>query len=242
VWGDANHGALLFDPEAKTFQFFQQPVLGDSSTYGVAGDALGNGWWANWGMDQVGFGCATESDFCAGGESYSIPMRPPDAPGPESFMTEADREFYHISGALYFMGRPFVPGSQAPRRLGADKNGDTVWIGNWWGGNLAEIDIRTREVTYHPLPYKYQHPYAVVVDKDHMVYTNVSNDDTVAKFNPAAGQWTLYQLPSRGAEVRHIALDELRGDIWVPYFSTSRIARLRFRTEEELQALKAVGN
>ncbi len=242
VWGDANHGALLFDPEAKTFQFFRQPVLGDSSTYGVAGDALGNGWWANWMMDQVGFGCATESDFCEGGESYSIPMRPPDAPGPESFMTEADREFYHVSGALYFMGRPFVPGSQAPRRLGADKNGDTVWIGNWWGGNLAEIDIRTREVTYHPLPYKYQHPYAAVVDKDHMVYTNVSNDDTVAKFNPATGQWTLYQLPSRGAEVRHIALDELRGDIWVPYFSTSRIARLRFRTEEELQALKAVGN
>jgi streptogramin lyase len=242
VWGDANHGALLFDPEAKTFQFFRQPVLGDSSTYGVAGDALGNGWWANWMMDQVGFGCATDSDFCKGGDSYSIPMRPPDAPGPESFMTEADRAFYHVSGALYFMGRPFVPGSQAPRRLGADKNGDTVWIANWWGGNLAEIDIRTREVTYHPLPYKYQHPYAAVVDQDHMVYTNLSNDDTVAKFNPATGQWTLYQLPSRGAEVRHIALDELRGDIWVPYFSTSRIARLRFRTEEDLQALKAVAN
>ena len=242
VWGDANHGALLFDPEARTFEFYRQPVLGDSSTYGVAGDALGNGWWANWQMDQVGFGCATDSDFCQAGTSFSIPMRPPDAPGPESFMTEADREFYHISGALHFMGRPFTPGSQAPRRLGADKNGDTVWIGNWWGGNLAEIDIRTREVTYHPLPYKYQHPYAAVIDNDGMVYTNVSNDDAVAKFNPDTGEWTVYHLPSRGAEIRHIAHDVVRGDIWVPYFTTSRIARLHFRTAEELEAVKNAAN
>ena len=157
-------------------------------------------------------------------------------------MTEADREFYHISGALHFMGRPFTPGSQAPRRLGADKNGDTVWIGNWWGGNLAEIDIRTREVTYHPLPYKYQHPYAAVIDNDGMVYTNVSNDDAVAKFNPDTGEWTVYHLPSRGAEIRHIAHDVVRGDIWVPYFTTSRIARLHFRTAEELEAVKNAAN
>ena len=238
IWVSTNHGALQFDPEKRTFRFFRQPVLGDGSTYGVAGDALGNGWWTNWTMDQVGFGCASQSDFCPDGEAYSIPMRPPDAPGPESFMTEADREFYHISGALHFMGRPFVPGSQAPRRLGADKNGDTVWIGNWWGGNLAEIDIKTREVTYHPLPFKGQHPYAVVVDKNHMVWTNVSSDDVVAKLDPTTDEWTQYRLPSRGAETRWIALDQFRGDIWVPYFATSRIARLQFRTEEQLNALK----
>ena len=71
-----------------------------------------------------------------------------------------------------------------------------------------------------------------------MVYTNVTNDDAVAKLDPKTGQWTVYKLPSRGGEQRHIALDDIRGDVWVPYYATSRIARLQFRTQEQLQALK----
>ena len=124
--------------------------------------------------------------------------------------------------------------------MGADKNGDVIWVGNWWGGNLAAIDIRTRKATYHPLPFKGMHPYSAVVDEDHMVYTNVSSDDSVAKFDPTTSQWTIYPLPSRGSEVRHIAVDGRSGDVWVPYASTSRIARLQFRTEEQLQALRSV--
>lgn len=66
----------------------------------------------------------------------------------------------------------------------------------------------------------------------------MSNDDSVARFDPQTAQWTIYLLPSRGSEVRHIALDDRNGDVWVPYANTSRIARLQFRTEQQLQALK----
>src|SRR5207237_1290659 len=129
------------------------------------------------------------------GRTYDVRMSPPDSPGPESFMTPADREFYHIQGALRFMPNNYTPGSQSPRRMGADKTGNAIWVGNWWGGNLAKIDIKTMKATYYPLPFKYQHPYSAVIDKNHMVYTNVSNDDEVAKFDPKTGQWTLYKLP-----------------------------------------------
>ena len=103
-------------------------------------------------------------------------------------------------------------------------------VANWWGGNLAKIDVKTRKATYYPLPFKGMHPYSAVVNRDHMVYTNVSSDDSVARFDPKTEQWTIYVLPSRGSEVRHIALDDRNGDIWVPYANTSRIARLQFRT------------
>jgi len=231
IWASAAQGAIQFDPETKTFKYFQNPSA-TGGTYGVAGDALGNGWWGRWTRDLVGH-ADTKT-----GKTYEIPMEPPDTKGPESFMTPADREFYHNNGALKFMNTAYVPGQQAPRRMGADKNGNVIWVGNWWGGNLAKIDIKTMKATYYQLPFKGMNPYSAVVNKDHMVYTNVSSDDSVAKLDPKTTQWTIYSLPSRGTEVRHIALDERNGDIWVPYANTSRIARLQFRTQEQIQALK----
>ena len=236
IWTSTSHGALQFDPQTETFRFFPPVTMGDGQTYGVAGDANGNGWWANWLIDIVGHGNSTT------GRSHEVRIHPPDMPGPEHFMTEADAVFYHFAGARRFMNNPFTPGSQAPRRLDADRNGDTAWVANWWGGNLARIDINTFKVTYHRLPYEGQHPYAVVVGDDHMVWTNVQNDDVVAKLNPITGEWTQYRLPSRGSEARWIAHDQYRGDIWVPYFTTSRIARLQFRTEEEIEALRSASN
>ena len=233
VWTAATQGALLFDPATKTFKYFQNPSA-TGGTYGVTGDALGNGWWGRWTRDVVGH-ADTKT-----GKTYEIQMAPADAPAPESFMTATDREFYYNQGALRFMGGgPYTPGAQAPRRMGADKNGNVIWVANWWGGNLAKIDIKTRKPTYYSLPFKGMHPYSAVVNKDHMVFTNVSSDDSVAKLDPNTSQWTIYPLPSRGSEVRHIALDEPSGDIWVPYANTSRIARLQFRTEEQLRALRA---
>lgn len=232
IWSGGPQGALRFDPEKRTFQYFQNPTP-TGGTYGVTGDRLGNGWWGRWTRDVVG-----HADVKTG-KTYEIPMLPPGAATPESFMTDADKEFYYNQGARRFMGGgPYTPGSQAPRRMGADKNGDVIWVSNWWGGNLAAIDIRTREVTYHPLPFEGMHPYSAKVDSRHNVYTNVSSDDAVAKFNPSTSEWTIYPLPSRGSEVRHIAVDPATDDVWVPYASTSRVARLQFRSEAELQAQK----
>src|SRR5437868_7047486 len=67
-----------------------------------------------------------------------------------------DKRFYDTfgsaSGPTANIGFPWA---QAPRRLGGDPKGHVMWVANWWGQNLAEIDIRTRAVTYHdaPIPY-----------------------------------------------------------------------------------------
>ena len=230
VWMSARRGALMFDPKAKSFKFFHDKTIGDGQTYGAATDANGNGWWTQFNMDTV-----VHHDL-ASGQTHEIPMKPSDRL--EVALTPADREFYHNIGGDRFAGTFARPGSQAPRRLSTDKNGTSVWVANWWGQNLARIDTKTRKVTYFKLPIN-SNPYNTVVDKNHNVWTNLMNEDAVAKLDPKTDRWTIYKLPSIGAELRHIALDEQKGDIWVPYREADRAARLQFRTQAQLDAQRA---
>ena len=233
IWIGNRHGALKFDPETQDFTYYQNKTIGDGQTYGTAGDRLGNGWWAQFNMDIVGYANGTT------GEVEEVLMRPPGAMDREDLLTPADRDFFHRIGALRFSGNVYNPGAQAPRRLSADPNGDAVWVANWWGSNLAKIDIHTRETTYHRLPID-AHPYATVVDRNHMVWTNLGDDDSVAKFDPTTEEYTIYKLPSIGTELRHIAVDDTGGpDVWVVYREASRAARIQFRTAEQLEAASA---
>ena len=233
IWIGTRHGALKFDPETQDFTYFQNKTIGDGQTYGTAADRLGNGWWAQFNMDIVGHANGTT------GVVEEVLMQPPGAMDREDLLTPADRDFFHRIGALRFSGNVYNPGAQAPRRLSADPNGDAVWVANWWGSNLAKIDIHTRETTYHRLPID-AHPYATVVDRNHMVWTNLGDDDSVAKFDPTTEEYTIYKLPSIGTELRHIAVDDTGGpDVWVVYREASRAARIQFRTKEQLEAASA---
>ena len=162
IWIGNPHGALRFDPDTNEFEYFQNKTVGDGQTYGTAADRLGNGWWAQFNQDIVGHANAST------GEVSEVHMRPPWTLDEEQLLTPADREFFHRIGALRFSGNVYNPGSQAPRRLFADPNGDSVWVANWWGHNLAKIDINTFETTYYRLPLN-SHPYATAVDRNHMV-------------------------------------------------------------------------
>ena len=146
IWVGNRHGALKFDPDGRDFTFYQNKTIGDGQTYGTAADRLGNGWWAQFNMDIVGHANGTT------GEVNEVPMRPPGALDREALLTPADRDFFQRIGAMRFSGSVFNPGAQAPRRLAADPAGDTVWVANWWGSNLAKIDIHTLEATYYRLP------------------------------------------------------------------------------------------
>ena len=235
IWIGNPHGAIRFDPDTSEFDYFQNKTIGDGQTYGTAADRLGNGWWAQFNMDIVGHANGET------GEVSEVRMRPPWALDEEELLTPEDREFFHRIGALRFSGSVFNPGAQAPRRLFADPRGDYVYVANWWGHNLAQIDINTFETTYHRLPIN-SHPYATAVDRNHMVWTNLSSDDAVARLDPNTGEYTIYRLPSVGTELRHIAVDDADASgepaVWVVYREASRAARIRFRKAGELQALK----
>ena len=228
IWGGTRYGSIWFDPDTNAWKHLQNVTPADGFTYGMTGDADGNGWWTQFNAERVVKGDPRT------GESTEFIMRPPWMADRESLMTPDDRAFYESVGALLWGGINSVPGAQAPRRLGADRGGDTVWVPNYLGMNLARIDIRTHEVSYHALPIN-GNPYFVVVDKDHNVWANLLSDDRVVKLDPATDEWTIYQLPSIGCETRNIAVDDIRGDIWVPCARTSRVARLQFRTPAEVE-------
>ena len=66
------------------------------------------------------------------------------------------------------------------------------------------------------------------------------NNDSVGKFDPATEKWTEYMLPTHGAEVRHIALIDQQYPpvVVVAYWRSSKVARLQFRSTEDVQTLE----
>ena len=227
IWTGTRYGSIQYDPETEKFRYFQNVTPADGTTYGMTVDAQGNGWWTTFWADIV-----TKADPKTGERTEFKIQNPTDR---ELIVTAEEREFYQDIGALTWGFANTVPGVQGPRRLGADRNGTSVWVPLYYGMALAEIDINTDEVTRHPLPIS-AHPYFVVVDKNSMVWSNLMSDDRVAKFNPTTEEWTFYKLPTNGCESRNIAVDDVRGDVWVPCIRASKIARLQFRTPADLAA------
>ena len=235
VWTVTSKGALRFNPETRQFSEFKSPTMMSSpgaGTYGLGADADGNAWWAVITHDRVGVsdiktGETTEIQFAPRAEMMEL-------------VTPEDRKFFDTFGdATGVNANVGFPWAQAPRRLGGDKNGRVVWVGNFWGQSLSEIDIHTKKVTYHPVPLPYSGPYDVEVNAHHVPYVTLRNSDRVGKFDPTTKQWTIYLLPTLGTEARHITVDQRSGDVWLPYSRTSKAARLQFRTEEQIRRAAA---
>ena len=230
VWASVEGGAIRFDSKTNEFTEFRSLTPGyEGRTYGIAVDAQGNCWWAEMNYDKLG-----KSDIKSG-KSLEIALE--KRPGWDENVSPSDREIYKSAGADWNAAPPW---SQGPRRLGADKKANTVWVADWWGDNLAKIDIRTNKVlAYYKYPGTgYAGVYSTVIDKHGMVWINLTNADRIAKFDPKTEKWTTYQLPSLGTETRFIAVDDRKDsvEVWTPYWRTNRLARLQFRTKEQLQA------
>jgi streptogramin lyase len=233
IWSSAPDGALRFDPDTKTFTEFKSATFktpnGNGVTYGMAADRDGNGWWAEMAIDIIGHGDGTT------GKSDEIRLPPVKAEMDR--VPEPVRKHYAGIVAPDF-NAPF-PWSQGPRRMGTDKNGDVLWVGNSWGGSLGRIDTRTKAVSFVPLPPNLQ-PYQVAVDRNHNAWTNLWMTDRVARYDPTAGTWTVFDLPTRGAEARYVSLDERDGTtrVVLPYFRARKVAVMTLRSEAEIAALK----
>jgi streptogramin lyase len=235
IWSSAPDGALRFDPETETFTEFKSVTYktpnGTGLTYGAAGDRNGNGWWAEMTLDLIGKGEG------ATGKAQEIKLSPINEEIDR--LTPEERKFYETYNQPDF-NNP-LPWAQGPRRMGTDKNGDVLWVGNSWGANLARIDIGTHETCYVPLPGK-QQPYHVTVDKGHNAWTNLWGADRALRYDPKTSTWTAFDLPTRGAEPRYVSLLEREGgpmQVVLPYFRARKVAVMTLRSEQDLQALKA---
>jgi DNA-binding beta-propeller fold protein YncE len=163
-------------------------------------------------------------------------IRLPDAKSWQ--MSAEDRAFYESVSDLGFNAP--LPWSQGPRRMGTDKAGDLLWVGNSFGSSFTRINTRTMEMTIVPLPDPALQPYHIAVDSKHNVWGNLWTSDRIARLNPASGKWTLFDLPVRGTEIRHIGLLERGGKLSVvmPVYRTNQMGVMNIRSEAEVAALR----
>lgn len=234
VWTVTSAGALRFDPDTKTFTEFLSPSMHTPlfSTYGLAGDIDGKGWWTVISEDKLGIGDP------ATGKSTELQLAP--RAEMKEFTTEEDRKFYARTDDLGPLSiNTSSPFDRTPRRLGADPSEPYVWAADFYGQDLAQVNTRTLEVKHHDLPIRYASPYGVKVGKNHVVWTALRNADRVGSYDPKTDKWTVYQLPTVGSECRDITIDEKTGDVWLPSWRTSKAIRLQFRTEQQLAAVQS---
>ena len=236
IWASAPDGVLQFDPVTEKFTDFKSVTpyknsKGTNSTYGAAGDRDGNGWWAQMAFDTIG-----KADMATG---KVVEVTLPSLKDELDRATPESRAFYDNFDQRT-NGNP-LPWSQGPRRMGTDKNGDVLWVGNSWGASLARIDTKTLQATIVPFPEKTMQPYHIDVDSKHNVWANLWTSDHLVKYDPTAGKWTTFDLPVRGTEIRHVSLLEQNGQtkVVVPVYRSSQMGVLTVRSEAEIAALKA---
>jgi virginiamycin B lyase len=235
IWASAADGAVRFDPVTEQFTDFKsikpfKSPKGTGMTYGAAGDRDGNGWWAQMALDTIGRG------DIATGKATEVSL--PSMKEQMDRVTPKAREFYENYNELSF-NTP-LPWSQGPRRMGTDKNADVLWVGNSWGSSLARIDTKTMQTTIIPFPDSSYQPYHIAVDQNHNVWGNLWTADRITKYDPAKGQWTMFDLPTRGTEIRHVSLLERDGvtKVIVPIYRDSKMGVMTLRSEADIAALK----
>jgi streptogramin lyase len=222
-------GALRFDRQSKQFEEFKS--LQDGMTYGVAGDADGNGWWAQINEDRIYY---TDRAKGTVGE-IDLPFSWQGS----SFLKPGDMSEQEYNDVVFGVGS--VRGSaQMPRRLKADLKGNSVWVGNWAGNNLMRIDTKTRKLEFNPAPYEAMMPYDVGIDSQQRVWVGLQNGDEIARFDPATQRWTLYPLPTRGVSARSLDVVERAGhvEVIVPANDAMKAIRLVPRSASEAQAMR----
>src|SRR5262245_34190950 len=235
VWASAPDGVLRFDPKEEKFTEFKSKAFkranGTSNTYGAAGDRDGNGWWAQMGWDTIG-----KADIATG---TTVEIKLPELKSEMDKLSPEQLAAYEKVTDLS-NGNP-LPWGQGPRRMGTDKNADVLWVGNSWGSSFARIDTETNAVTMVPFPDKAMQAYHIHVDSKHNVWGNLWTNDQLVKYDPTAQKWTLFEMPVRGSESRHVSVYERNGttQVVLPTYRSHQMFVLTLRSDADIAAVKA---
>jgi streptogramin lyase len=237
IWAGTHQGALRFDPEKERFAEYKSVTPktangGIGSTYGIAGDGDGNAWWT-----QMAFDTIVKSNIETG---KSTEWKLPPVAEQAKLVTDEDRKFY-AGYAPKDIGTPF-PWSQGPRRIGIDRALGVVWVADSWAGGLTRIDTKSAEMKFVPLPDPVANqPYSATPDSDHNVWVPMWTTDQIGKYDTASGKWTVFDLPTRGTEIRVVSLLERPNfrELVFAYARSSKVVAMTFRSDAELAAAKA---
>ncbi|MDX1734336.1 MAG: hypothetical protein R3228_08210 [Halioglobus sp.] len=114
---------------------------------------------------------------------------------------------------------PFV----TPRRLRFDSKGN-LWVPSYAEGTITRFDTAAmawRETHVIPVePLGSEVPYAVFVEPgtDHVWITGTQSDSMI-RFAPETGEWTIYPLPTLVTYTRELDMDR-QGNVWTSHSSS----------------------
>lgn len=216
-------GALRYDPRTKTFMVFKSPTAG--VTYGIAGDADGNGWWMGVNDDVIVHGDPATGKVT----EMKLPAQPLAEYLKPGDLEEGDD-----------LRLPGLGGAQSPRRPYADPNGTALWVPTYSGNTLLRIDTRTSALKYYAVPYPAMNPYETAVDSHHNVWVTFQNSDEIGRFDPQTASWTIFSWPTKGMAQRQNHMLERNGVLQFTSASgaSHRAGRMVIRSAAEVQALR----
>ena len=161
-------------------------------------------------------------------------------PEEAKLINDEDRKFY-ATYAPKDIGTPY-PWSQGPRRIGIDRATGVIWVADLRGGNLLRIDTNTADMKFvlFPNPASNQ-PYHAIPDQEHNVWAPMWTTDEIAKYEPATGKWTMFDLPTRGTEIRIVFASGKagrEGELVFAYARSSKVAAMTFRSDADIATAK----
>lgn len=102
-----------------------------------------------------------------------------------------------------------------PRRFDIDPTG-VLWIPAYAANRLVRFDPATERWSEYVLPLDAAAPYIARWDgRRNVVWVGTGAADVVFRFDPVTTRFRGYALPSPDQLVRHLALDDATGDIWL---------------------------
>jgi virginiamycin B lyase len=212
----ANRRWLQFDPKYQEFTTYPAPAdfKGQLNGNSMRVDPNGKMVWSTAGTRIVGLNIETKQ-FVA----YDIPhwVETKQNPGAYGIDVAGDGRVWFVEREANKIGRldPATgkidefktPGTDVPRRMGADWEGN-LWVGFHETGKLVKIDQKTGNMTFYQPPTENSGAYHPVADPKHrVIWVTLQTADKIARFDPQTETWTEFSLPIVESDARRIELD-----------------------------------
>jgi virginiamycin B lyase len=212
----ANRRWLQFDPKYQEFTTYPAPAdfKGQLNGNSMRVDPNGKMVWSTAGTRIVGLNIETKQ-FVA----YDIPhwVETKQNPGAYGIDVAGDGRVWFVEREANKIGRldPATgkidefktPGTDVPRRMGADWEGN-LWVGFHETGKLVKIDQKTGNMTFYQPPTENSGAYHPVADPKHrVIWVTLQTADKIARFDPKTETWTEFSLPIVESDARRIELD-----------------------------------
>jgi virginiamycin B lyase len=212
----ANRRWLQFDTKYMEFTSYPAPA---EFRFAISGNTMradpnGKMVWSTAGTRIVGLNIQTKQ-FVA----YEIPhwVETKQNPGAYGLDVGGDGRVWFVEREANKIGRldPATgkidefrtPGTDVPRRMGADWEGN-LWVGFHETGKLVKVDQKTGKMTFYQPPTENNGAYHPVADAKHkVIWLTEQTADKIARFDPKTEKWTEFALPIVESDARRIEID-----------------------------------